>query len=146
MSPTSTESYGGPRKLGRYVALGVLLVLGALACLIQVGTLPQNEKAVSIEGLSSDTGESGSHRVNCTSLRSPAPTEDGFVDASDLGDSPSRTVEDALVIRDACDSERAATAAKIAMYAGGGGFLGALGLGLLLVCHLLRVKSVHRPG
>lgn len=146
MSPASTGSPGVSPKLSRYVALGVLLIVGALTCLIQVGTLPQSEMSVSIEGLSNDVGGSDSHRVNCTSLRSPNPSEDGFVDASDLIDSQPRTVEDALVIRDACDSERAATAAKIAMYAGGGGFLGALGIGLLLVCHLLRVKSAHRPG
>jgi hypothetical protein len=146
MSSSSPSSSDASPKLGRYVALGILLFVGALACLIQVGTLPQSEKSVSIDVLSSETGGPRSLQVTCTSLRSPNPAEDGFVEASELADSPSRTVEEALVIRDACDSERAATAGKIAMYAGGGGFLGALGLSLLVVCHLLRANSAQRAG
>lgn len=133
-------------KLGRYVALGIVLVVGALACLIQVGTLPQADIAATLETVEEGSDGSGAHEVNCTSLRYPEPSKDGYIDSSDADDFWTPTAEERAEIRDLCASRRAATAAKIGMYAGGGGFLGALGIGLLLTCHLLRVNLAPKRG
>ncbi|MFE6510926.1 hypothetical protein ACFVDI_26275 [Nocardioides sp. NPDC057767] len=138
-------------KLGRYVALGIVLVAGALACLIQVGTLKQFESKAPLDptalqidlGAGSNQEATASGLVYCASLadlQSAAPSADGYVDGSDSDDVWRPTGEAATEISRVCASRRAATAAKIAVYAGGGGFLGALGIGLLLTCHLLRVN------